>query len=477
VLNRPQRRFPARAVERQKQIAADKIAAKAHKTHTPIHEAAKVGDVDSLSVLVHKDNLNLLGEFGQTPMMLAAAHNRVEVMELLLKRGANMETQDDDGMTAMMWAAVNRAVPCVETLLGFGAIVSATDKDGSTAIDWAVSADTSNTASTKRRQLNPDGTIRAPESPRDRSLHHWQQVLKPREAYGADQSLVSFDHAKGLTTGYRRTMEDYAKYPGSGFEIVTVASDADRLKTIGQSELFETGKRMSATYDNLVVGAKRRARAELDRVAACDEFNAQVLRQRDILQKTKDLDFPEDEVSRWVRENVLHFVPPGIGEASGKWVHGEASIEEIEEQRGRLVEAMATILVLIKLFEEDQVRGARSMLATPPVPEPGQDPEMAAQRATLQIVEILEEASGMKVAISPAMEARKAKQRKQMGLSEHGVKDTQAEKIDISIPAGEKVYNIVAACVKQTRKVTIKDLEPHCPGPPGAFKCPQRFPL
>ena len=58
------------------------------------------------------------------------------------------------------------------------------------------------------------------------------------------------------------------------------------------------------------------------------------------------------------------------------------------------------------------------------------------------------------------MEARKQKRQAQWGLVDGGGKAERAELIDISTPAGEKVYNIVAKAVKQARMVTRADLEP-----------------
>ena len=154
--------------DRQRQIADDKVAAARYKTNQPLHLAAKAGELDTLQILVHKGNVDLLGEYGQTALMLAAQARQVAAVEALLKVTtaptkemacrqiktgltislvpllqvpAQRDLQDDDGMTALMWAAANGAVDCVRMLMKWGAILSVTDNEGNAAVDWAFSAD------------------------------------------------------------------------------------------------------------------------------------------------------------------------------------------------------------------------------------------------------------------------------------------------------------------------------------------------
>lgn len=56
-------------------------------------------------------------QHGQTALMLAVSHGRVDVVRLLLQCGADVNVQDADGSTALMCAAEHGHVPIVRLLL------------------------------------------------------------------------------------------------------------------------------------------------------------------------------------------------------------------------------------------------------------------------------------------------------------------------------------------------------------------------
>eukprot|EP01052_Picozoa_sp_SAG31_P023537 SAG31_NODE_1947_length_6840_cov_4.654206_3_plen_1059_part_00 len=521
---------------RQQQIADSKLAAAVYKTNRPLHLASKAGDLETVQLLVHKTNVDMLGEFGQTCLMLAASGSHVSVIEALLKVPAQMNLQDDDGMTALMWAAAHGSVACVRMLLKWGAAVSITDNEGNMAVDWAFSADPSQVfifivfsnilvsrsfhwqtfvedismgcqveASRKaRNKKHPDGTPmkHANESPRDRSLKHWQQVLVPREEY------VCVDHL-GVNTAYRRSMPDYERYPGSGYALDAVATDAERLHTLGQqvapslsqeevdaiaADLARPGlerrqhrlrlangmavpsvgfgvSESRRGFDTKLLAWKGRAESELARCAACEAFATWIKEQQTIINGDLCLEvLPVEEVepaaeavanaAEWCAEHAWKLQPAEIGKDNAKWVAGDASVAQCDEQKALVVEAMSTVLMLIKLYEEDyDLYTDENSTPSPPEP-PGEDPKEVAKRAAMEIIALLEEAAGMKIDLGPAMEARKAKRQAKWGLSSAGGKEKAKELIDISTSAGEKVYNIVASTVKKARMVTRADLEP-----------------
>uniref|UniRef100_UPI00358E537B KN motif and ankyrin repeat domain-containing protein 3-like isoform X3 n=1 Tax=Myxine glutinosa TaxID=7769 RepID=UPI00358E537B len=78
---------------------------------------------------------------GQTPLMLAASHGRVNMVQELLAHGANVNAHDYDGSTALMCACEHGHVEIAGILLAQpGCQAAATDNDGSTALSIALEA-------------------------------------------------------------------------------------------------------------------------------------------------------------------------------------------------------------------------------------------------------------------------------------------------------------------------------------------------
>ncbi len=61
----------------------------------------------------------------------------LEVLELFLKGGMDLETQDSSGVTALMYAALNGHVEVTSFLIEEGAQVNAQDDLGRRALDYA----------------------------------------------------------------------------------------------------------------------------------------------------------------------------------------------------------------------------------------------------------------------------------------------------------------------------------------------------
>ncbi|KAG7248416.1 hypothetical protein CRUP_000087, partial [Coryphaenoides rupestris] len=55
---------------------------------------------------------------GQTGLMLAVSHGRMDMVRALLVQGANVNVQDDEGSTALMCASEHGHVEIVKLLLG-----------------------------------------------------------------------------------------------------------------------------------------------------------------------------------------------------------------------------------------------------------------------------------------------------------------------------------------------------------------------
>ncbi|CAG7816023.1 unnamed protein product [Allacma fusca] len=108
-------------------------------------EAAWNGDLNRLEELLGRENplnVNASDVYGRTPLHLAAASGHVEAVELLLKKGADVEVCDfQQKATPLMCAAGCGSLPVVEMLLTHGANVNAGFESGKTALHWAVQAE------------------------------------------------------------------------------------------------------------------------------------------------------------------------------------------------------------------------------------------------------------------------------------------------------------------------------------------------
>lgn len=74
---------------------------------------------------------------GDAPILIAATESSYEVMEELLKRGANPNAQNVYGETALHYAAMNGLNERVQLLLQYGANPMLRDKSGKSSIDVA----------------------------------------------------------------------------------------------------------------------------------------------------------------------------------------------------------------------------------------------------------------------------------------------------------------------------------------------------
>ncbi|XP_038650606.1 KN motif and ankyrin repeat domain-containing protein 1-like [Scyliorhinus canicula] len=99
-------------------------------------------DSEVIMQLLHLGNINIQAtQAGQTALMLAVSHGRINMVKALLTYGANVNIQDDDGSTALMCASEHGHVEIVKLLLAQpGCNAALTDKDDSTALTIALQA-------------------------------------------------------------------------------------------------------------------------------------------------------------------------------------------------------------------------------------------------------------------------------------------------------------------------------------------------
>ncbi len=76
------------------------------------------------------------GNHQQTPMKLASAYNKPQIVQLLLEHNGNTELMDRYGWTALHWAAINAHLSVVQMLVG-KSNVNERDDDGKTPLGRA----------------------------------------------------------------------------------------------------------------------------------------------------------------------------------------------------------------------------------------------------------------------------------------------------------------------------------------------------
>jgi ankyrin repeat protein len=67
-------------------------------------DASKEGDIEKVTELLKKDNVNLKNKSGNTALILASKNNYIAIVDLLLKAGAKVDKQNKNGYTALMGA-------------------------------------------------------------------------------------------------------------------------------------------------------------------------------------------------------------------------------------------------------------------------------------------------------------------------------------------------------------------------------------
>lgn len=106
-----------------------------------LHELAGGGDAAAVAALVDGGACGVddADESGCTALHFAADRGRLEVLALLLARGADVNARDSDGQTPLHYAAVCRQKEAYAALLEAGADPTIADNDGQTpaeAADW-----------------------------------------------------------------------------------------------------------------------------------------------------------------------------------------------------------------------------------------------------------------------------------------------------------------------------------------------------
>lgn len=103
------------------QRGVDPNSVLASNGHSSLHAASIHGHLDIVNLLlhIHNINLNLSDVVGMTPLMVAVENGRIEVVEKLLKAGADINHVSCEGKTALYLAVLNSSISLLQLLLSF----------------------------------------------------------------------------------------------------------------------------------------------------------------------------------------------------------------------------------------------------------------------------------------------------------------------------------------------------------------------
>ena len=112
---------------------------------------------DVVNLIGKGANLNAKDKHGLTPLHWAVNCNALQIAELLLVRGSDINAQNEAmDMTPLCLAAYNGSAAMVVLLLMHGADTEATDESGDTAYDTALSMENKDIASLLEEQTSAD---------------------------------------------------------------------------------------------------------------------------------------------------------------------------------------------------------------------------------------------------------------------------------------------------------------------------------
>ena len=106
--------------------------------YPPLVTAIDMGRVDMVRLLLDKGaDPNWRGKVrGATPLMIAARNGQAPAVQVLIERGVDPNQKDNNGWTALFYGASH--VEVVEVLLARGADIHVTAKDGRTAMEHSI---------------------------------------------------------------------------------------------------------------------------------------------------------------------------------------------------------------------------------------------------------------------------------------------------------------------------------------------------
>jgi ankyrin repeat protein len=166
--------------------------------------AARGGSLDLVELLLARGaQPNMKNETGTTALLVAARHNRPAIAQALLRRGAMINATDRQGWTALMYAASLGHGVTVRTLLNSGADPRLVNKEGWTASMYA--------AQGQRAAVDPSQTAFNISDHRNRFGHQHQRMVGEQD-FGEILALLKQAEEKPYSHRHRTARSSIARF-------------------------------------------------------------------------------------------------------------------------------------------------------------------------------------------------------------------------------------------------------------------------